>query len=168
MTGVRFPPPPPASCVYGPLLLKALEQAASSAPLAVHVSCFQHSRPRHRAKDADHSVLQVTQRLPLLLRKEVLIPSPHLFGLVSHEVVDDAVIDTGLSEAAAEEVATPAAGQLCSQAQVSALSCRDGACTRLASCDHSVTTQRQTRQKQIKPDKSKQKTEIVPRKGFTP
>jgi hypothetical protein len=40
-----------------------------------------------------HSVPQLTQRLPPLLWKEVLVPPSHLLGLVAHEVVDDAVID---------------------------------------------------------------------------
>ena len=57
------------------------------------------------ATSVRHSVPQLTQRLPLLFRKEVLVSPSHLLGLAGHEVVNDAVVYTGPSQLAAWGVA---------------------------------------------------------------
>jgi hypothetical protein len=54
---------------------------------------------------SDKSVPQLTQRLPLLLWKEVLVSPRHLLGLAAHEVVNDAVIHASPGQVAAEGLA---------------------------------------------------------------
>jgi hypothetical protein len=51
-----------------------------------------------------HSAHQLTQRLPLLLWKQVLVSPPHFLGLMAHEVVDDAVVYTGPGQVAAKSL----------------------------------------------------------------
>jgi hypothetical protein len=58
------------------------------------------------------SVPQLTQRLPLLLRKEMLVAPPHLLGLMAREVVEDAVICASPGDAAAERAAAQVEARL--------------------------------------------------------
>jgi len=71
--------------------LRGLDRAVRHHQAVAHQWCSPSVLLAQRGASG-RPVLDLTQRLPLLLWKEVLVAPSHLLGLMPHEVVDDAVI----------------------------------------------------------------------------